>query len=476
MSRPGKRPIRSLNPQEKLEAIQRVHKGESKASVARDIGVPESTLRGWCKNEDKISYLSQQSSPEADESTSGMEPKEKRIKLEETLQPYNLSKKSNGVGTISPNSDFTKTDFDDVKPLNLNVKTENYKMNSAAVAERNKAELARLTVDLKLNQPETFLPNNNTTNLDMALMAQWQALLLQQKAFKSASADASSHASCSAQNFSQSRLENGHKHKSHKSSKMTDKQSVVDDPLWSWFKTRSMLEIMQNQNGLLSGTPVVNTTNPSNFSIMRYIATTRANNNNLPSTTYVTSTPSSTTSNVTSAYSTTTPNASTSVPDVTSTSNIYSDVHNNFKFWQWYKNGEDLYGLQHSQPLQEKPILYQQLTKSKENGNNENILNENEAIEQNKTPKEGRNLLDDLLRINNNNNVTTGQNDVKEDILSLNEALMHGEKFVKYLECCQAPTVTQMQIHQLKYLLNNIRNGLDRKNGEMQHKSKVKRK
>jgi len=54
-SRPaGKRPLRALTPQEKIDAINRVHNGESKAAVARDIGVPESTLRGWCKAEEKI--------------------------------------------------------------------------------------------------------------------------------------------------------------------------------------------------------------------------------------------------------------------------------------------------------------------------------------------------------------------------------------------------------------------------------------
>lgn len=44
--------------QEKLEAIHRVRNGESKASVARSIAVPESTLRGWCKNEARIFHLS----------------------------------------------------------------------------------------------------------------------------------------------------------------------------------------------------------------------------------------------------------------------------------------------------------------------------------------------------------------------------------------------------------------------------------
>lgn len=49
-----KRSMRQLSVQEKISAVQRVHDGESKASVARMIGVPESTLRGWCKNEMKL--------------------------------------------------------------------------------------------------------------------------------------------------------------------------------------------------------------------------------------------------------------------------------------------------------------------------------------------------------------------------------------------------------------------------------------
>ncbi|XP_063242681.1 protein distal antenna-like [Bacillus rossius redtenbacheri] len=49
-----KRPVAQFSVRDKLEAIGRVHAGESKASVARHIGVPESTLRGWCKSEDKL--------------------------------------------------------------------------------------------------------------------------------------------------------------------------------------------------------------------------------------------------------------------------------------------------------------------------------------------------------------------------------------------------------------------------------------
>ncbi|KYN33075.1 Protein distal antenna [Trachymyrmex septentrionalis] len=45
---------RLRSPETKIQAVNRVHNGESKAAVARDIGVPESTLRGWCKSEQKL--------------------------------------------------------------------------------------------------------------------------------------------------------------------------------------------------------------------------------------------------------------------------------------------------------------------------------------------------------------------------------------------------------------------------------------
>lgn len=62
-SNKGKRPLRHLTASDKIDAIQRIHDGESKASVARDIGVPESTLRGWCKNEEKLRSMSRQHAP-----------------------------------------------------------------------------------------------------------------------------------------------------------------------------------------------------------------------------------------------------------------------------------------------------------------------------------------------------------------------------------------------------------------------------
>lgn len=85
----GKRPLRHLTATDKIEAIQRIHDGESKASVARDIGVPESTLRGWCKNEEKLRYMSRQSQENAEKLGGGAMggdylggPPDKRMKID----------------------------------------------------------------------------------------------------------------------------------------------------------------------------------------------------------------------------------------------------------------------------------------------------------------------------------------------------------------------------------------------------------
>ncbi|XP_067619905.1 protein distal antenna-related-like [Eurosta solidaginis] len=56
----GKRQPRNLTPNDKVRAIQRIQNGETKASVSRAIGVPESTLRGWCKNEKKLRFMCNQ--------------------------------------------------------------------------------------------------------------------------------------------------------------------------------------------------------------------------------------------------------------------------------------------------------------------------------------------------------------------------------------------------------------------------------
>jgi len=49
-----KRKHTSYNMQQKLDCVLRIRNGETQAKVSREIGVPESTLRGWLKDEDKL--------------------------------------------------------------------------------------------------------------------------------------------------------------------------------------------------------------------------------------------------------------------------------------------------------------------------------------------------------------------------------------------------------------------------------------
>lgn len=128
MSTKGKRPLRSLTPSDKVHAIQRIHDGESKASVARDIGVPESTLRGWCKNEDKLRFMSRQSASEkmgAEGLTDKLDvggnllvgPPEKRQRLDTSL-PLNFSNKIKfDEMTTFKRAPLTGIDFGGNKPL-----------------------------------------------------------------------------------------------------------------------------------------------------------------------------------------------------------------------------------------------------------------------------------------------------------------------------------------------------------------------
>ena len=79
-----KRKTISYSTSEKMLAITRVNNGETKAAVGRDMNVPESTLRGWCKDEKKIRkiYSLTLSSNGQDDNLSRQEPPTKRRRLD----------------------------------------------------------------------------------------------------------------------------------------------------------------------------------------------------------------------------------------------------------------------------------------------------------------------------------------------------------------------------------------------------------
>uniref|UniRef100_A0A1I8M4W4 HTH psq-type domain-containing protein n=1 Tax=Musca domestica TaxID=7370 RepID=A0A1I8M4W4_MUSDO len=93
MNTRGKRPLRNMTPSDKVRAIQRIHNGETKASVSRDIGVPESTLRGWCKNEQKLRFMCRQldASDQLNFALGVENPPEKRFRCSSHIQSTHAS-------------------------------------------------------------------------------------------------------------------------------------------------------------------------------------------------------------------------------------------------------------------------------------------------------------------------------------------------------------------------------------------------
>ena len=50
----SKRKHASHNVQQKLDVIERIRKGETRTKVSRELGVPDSTIRRWVKDENKF--------------------------------------------------------------------------------------------------------------------------------------------------------------------------------------------------------------------------------------------------------------------------------------------------------------------------------------------------------------------------------------------------------------------------------------
>ncbi|PSN50771.1 hypothetical protein C0J52_05965 [Blattella germanica] len=96
-----------------------------------------------------------------------------------------------------------------------------------------------------------------------------------------------------------------------------------------------------------------------------------------------------------------------------------------------------------------------------------------------------RSTLDSVLLHKDNNNVDSpgkteesDDDDEEEDEppATAAEAVGHGEKFLRWLECCSDPSVTAMQILQFRYLLNNVRACADRRAKQTKTKTRSRRK
>ncbi|GAB0087518.1 Protein distal antenna [Sergentomyia squamirostris] len=191
----GKRPLRHLTASDKIDAIQRIHDGESKASVARDIGVPESTLRGWCKNEEKLRYMSRQSTPDKPSADKMMDkidaalvaaaaasellngPPEKRAKMDTSL-PLNFS--ANGKLKYDDpykRSSLNGLDLSDHKGLNggdlhLNGLGADYSSFAKTAAEMSVMQSKAKDISLKGYGADLSKPTDPTkSDLSMAAIS-----------------------------------------------------------------------------------------------------------------------------------------------------------------------------------------------------------------------------------------------------------------------------------------------------------------
>lgn len=486
MATKGKRPMRALTPGDKIEAIQRVNDGESKASVARDIGVPESTLRGWCKNEDKLRYMtSRLSSPDTDKSNDG-EPLEKRARTVSPAAPSPPAPSGLDLTAASiPTSTATQlppapadapveltTKRSEPSPI-PHVPRERRPDPGASVSMSAISPLSGLGHIPGLSHSHLGLSFNEiATNLTLlaqlnpglsALSAQPSSLLRSVRSPKPAHngglnlSDTKHRKSHHSDPYRHSGSKSSHHHGSLPSAAT----QPVDDTLWYWLKT---------QQAMLDLTAQTTAAHPLQLS--------KSSESSMPSKPVAPAAPV----------------------------NPHLDYNRNSWLWQYYKQFGGAMPLPEdkhkpaSQVPKEKTaenILYSQLTKGKpEKGaaispdrpqlreeDTRDMPNEGTRVatpvaspeigSENKEPMTERSLdaprnqtkartvLDSLLF--NNSGATTNKDSAAENQpneeweTGAAEALEHGDKFLSWLESSGDPSVTRMHVHQLRALLHNLR-------------------
>ncbi|XP_063539272.1 protein distal antenna-like [Cydia strobilella] len=481
MATKGKRPMRALTPGDKIEAIQRVNDGESKASVARDIGVPESTLRGWCKNEDKLRYMtSRLSSPETDKS-SDTEPLEKRARTESPVATSPAPLPHAGLDLSAPASAPAHAPHPSPPgdaPVELT--TRRADPAPAPPSPRDRRPDPGASVSMSAISPLSGLAhlpglahshlglsfNEIATNL--TLLAQLNpglsALSAQpaSRALRSVRSPKPAHNGILNMNepskhrskthhYSHSDPYSRHSSKSSHHVSSTTTNQPVDDSLWYWLKTQqAMLDL---------------------------------------------------TSQTTAAHPLTLGKSEPSLPPkpVAPTIPISShlDYNRNSWLWQYYKQFGGAMPLPEdklksaSQVPKDKTsenILYSHLTKGKteeerpstrspvqpqQNGEMREPTGEsvrvaepaaspgagaeNKEPAENKSQAKARTVLDSLLFNNGAEDARAAAALPGEWEAGAAEALEHGDKFLAWLEASADPSVTRMHVHQLRALLHNLR-------------------
>ncbi|XP_053613462.1 protein distal antenna [Plodia interpunctella] len=496
MATKGKRPMRALTPGDKIEAIQRVNDGESKASVARDIGVPESTLRGWCKNEDKLRYMtSRLSSPDTDKSNDG-EPPDKRARTESPAAPPSPATAGLDLTTPTSSAPVTLPPLQTTPPADAPVELTTKRAQSSPTPHvpRERRPDPGASVSMSAISPLSGLAhlpglthshlglsfNEIATNL--SLLAQLNPGLSTLSAQPASRALRSVRSPKPAHNGVHNLNETKHRSKSHhhsdpyrtslsKSSHHSTPSSAgqpVDDTLWYWLKTQQAMLDLTAQ-------------------------TTTAHQLQLGKTEPATP-------------------PKPVVPAAPITSHL--DYNRNSWLWQYYKQfggamplPEDKHKSASQVPKEKtaENILYSQLTKERKpeddqaltsvpvqshvHSEHANSIEPNHPITkeprlaepavspelgtENKEPPtdrshesgrqqaKARTVLDNLLFNNSNQSSVKEVKSVEVENCEWEsgaaEALEHGDKFLAWLEASGDPSVTRMHVHQLRALLHNLR-------------------
>ncbi|XP_012139135.1 protein distal antenna [Megachile rotundata] len=425
-ARPGKRPLRALSASEKMDAIQRVHEGESKASVARDIGVPESTLRGWCKSEHKIRGMARNSSTPDSEahspaSSSGANvtagnlaggsanlssedegPCSKKPKMDQQTSVTSAGTSYVDVCTDAdlkpdnkPKIDYVglMTSMAGMRPENSSLLLQqlglltgatgtlakNLLSMSPALSHGSTVGLVENGLQYTKNSANPCLANVNSLNggskrhsISAIAPAQMDSVVAKSCTRKSLPPAAEAPSTPVPASPRKTNENNGMQRSSSGKPKKDGNVSgnkKVDEALWLWLTQQQQLLGQQSA----SFNPSINQQDGS-------------------------------------------------------------------WFWQWYKQCS--FPLITPTPLAPSPVAK-------------------------KSPSKARAMLDNVLCNNNNENVKRSLNmdeESREDVdsagdvpASTEEAIEHGEKFFKWLDKCSEPAVTRLQIIQFKYLLDNLK-------------------
>lgn len=427
-ARPGKRPLRALSASEKMDAIQRVHEGESKASVARDIGVPESTLRGWCKSEHKIRGMARNSSTPDSEAHSPASSSGANVTAGLAGGSANLSSEDEGpcvkkskmdqtnsanagtsfVGDVcsDPDKQDNKPKIDYVglmagmagmRPENSSLLLQQLGLLSGATGTLAK-NLLNMPPALSHGSTVGLVENGlqytkNTGNACIANTLNGGSKRHSISAIAPAQMDSVVAKSCNRKslppaaeapstpvpasprktNENSNSMQQRSSGKSKKDGAVSSGNKKVDEALWLWLTQQQQLLGQQ----------------PASFN-----------------------------------------------PSINQQDGSW--------FWQWYKQCS--FPLITPTPLAPSPVAK-------------------------KSPSKARAMLDNVLCNNNNENVKRTLNmdeessAVADDVESAagdapgstEEAIEHGEKFFKWLDKCSDPAVTRLQIIQFKYLLDNLK-------------------